>query len=421
MKLKIKYTIWILLIHATLAVSSYYAIQSWDKMYLIILLELMILISLGLSFWFYSKLQLPKEFIKHSKQILVENDFNIQYLKTDNTQLNELYEVFNAMINKIIMERRFSEEQNYFLLDVIKASPTGIILLDYDNKIELINPKAKECLHLSENHKNQLLSDIDTPIQFDLEAKQPIVVNIGGSQKLQYSISPFYYRGFHRKMITIHDLHHEIQEAEKASYSKVIRMMAHEINNSIGPINSILNTVKDEYPHDELINQVLTTAIHRTEALNTFMQNFATVVRLPPPTLQRQNIIPAIQVALKLLEPSFQEKNIQIYQDLPTELLLQVDIAQMEQVFINILKNSIQSIDNQGIIKISAQPDHITIRDNGQGIAPENADLIFSPFFTTKPNGQGVGLTLTKRILTGHHFAFSLKTMGDWTEFWIGF
>lgn len=310
MKLKYKYGIWTLLVHVLLGLSGYFAIKALNKPYLILALEAFIVLSFALAIWFYKKIRLPKDFLKFGKQIVQEDDFNVQYLMTDNDQLNDLYDVFNSMVEKISFERRFSEEQNHFLKDVINASPVGIILLDLDDKIESINPRAKSYLRLSDADIGLSLTESAAIINFDLKIRDSKIVNIGGSQKIKYSVRSFYYRGFHRKMLIVNDLQNEILSAEKASYSKVIRMMAHEINNSIGPINSILNTVKDVYPNDKLINDVLTAAISRTESLNIFMQNFAKVVRLPDPILEYQDIVPCINSAVNLLLPIAEDKNI---------------------------------------------------------------------------------------------------------------
>lgn len=404
-----------------LGLSAYYAIKTHGKLYFLFGVEAFILLSLGLSIWFYRKFRLPKHFIKFGKQIIQEDDFNIRYLKTDNEQLNELYEVFNAMVEKISLERRFSEEQNYFLKDVINASPVGIILLDLDEKIESINPKAMSYLGLSEADIGLSLQESNAAIQFDLSATDSQVVNIGNVQKIKYSVSSFYYRGFHRKMLTVSDLRKEILEAEKASYSKVIRMMAHEINNSIGPINSILNTVKDEYPNDELINDVLTTAIGRTESLNVFMQNFANVVRLPDPILEYQDIVPVVQSAIRLLKPMLVEKNITLDVKILESLKLKIDTHQMGQVVINIIKNSIEAVDMDGTIKILLDKEQLHIQDNGSGILDKNAKMLFTPFFTTKPLGQGIGLTIIQRVLIAHGFRFSLGSKEGWTRFLIEF
>jgi len=421
LKLKYKYGVWVVVLHVLLGGSAYYAIRAIERPYLIFALEAFILLSLGLSVWFFTKFRLPKKFLKFGKQIIQEDDFNIQYLKTDNEQLNELYDVFNAMVEKISLERRFAEEQNYFLNDVITASPVGIILLDLDNRIESINPKAKTCLGLSESDIGLSLDESNAIIKFDLETHDAQIVNIGGAQKIKYAISSFYHRGFHRKMLIVSDLQKEILEAEKASYSKVIRMMAHEINNSIGPINSILNTVKDEYPNDELINDVLTTAIHRTESLNTFMQNFANVVRLPDPILVYQDIVPCIQSALRLLKPLFEKENILLEVQTISSLHLKIDAHQLEQVVINILKNSIEATPKGGQVKVELTKQYLLIQDNGVGISSEDSKMIFTPFFTTKPNGQGIGLTIIQRVLVGHGFGFSLTSKNGWTQFLIEF
>lgn len=422
MRLKIKYTIWIILLHTFLAVSCFYSIQNLEKPWLLLILEILVIISLGLSLWFYHKFRLPQQFIKFNKQALLEDDFNMTFIKSDNPQLNELYDIFNTMLHRIRRERKYVEEQQYFLKDVIDVSPAGIVLLDYDDKIELINPKARKLLHLSDHDIGKSWSNSNSILpNLDLNTTEPIVIGLSGSEKLRYTVNSFYFRGFTRKMVMINDLKLEILDAEKKSYSKVIRMMAHEINNSIGPINSILHTIKQENDKDQMLIETLDAAIHRTEALNVFMQNFASVVRLPTPILELKQICPSINNALELLKTVIKNNHIEIIEDLGNCPSLLIDDYQMEQVLINIIKNSIDAIGKDGTIKVILTSNSLIIKDNGSGIKPDHKDQLFTPFYTTKPTGQGIGLTITKHILYNHGFDFSLKTINDWTVFEIVF
>ena len=422
MKLKSKYILWIVVAHTMFAISSYYSIRQLERPWLILVLELLVLISLMLSIYFYQKFKIPKQFIKFNKQALLEEDFNLQYVKTDNHELNELYDIFNNMLEKIMKERRFAEEQQFFLKDVIEVSPAGIVLLDYDERIEFINPKASSLLGLDETDIGKTISDSKCLIQpLNLSTDKAFTVSLSGAQQLRYTVNSFYFRGFIRKMIMINDLKMELLESEKQSYSKVIRMMAHEINNSIGPINSILNTIKSEYNKDKMIVETIDSAIHRTASLNTFMQNFANVVRLPKPSLVMVDIVPTIQYVIQLMTPKIVKENIQLSTNIIPSLILNIDSYQLEQVLINIIKNSIDAIETNGIIKISLDTKTLIISDNGIGISTQDEQGLFTAFFTTKPKGQGIGLTITKHILAAHNFDFSLSTKDSWTNFKIVF
>ena len=215
-------------------------------------------------------------------------------------------------------------------------------------------------------------------------------------------------------------------ENEKRAYGKVIRMMAHEVNNSIGAVNSIIDTsidyqsdLTDEFAED--ITQSLTIAKERNQRLNLFMRNFADIIRLPFPKKEPIVLQSFLQDISILMEASAKAQNIQINLTLlpAHHRIIYIDRQQMEQVFVNIIKNAIEAIEEKGMINISTTPKSVLVQDNGKGIPPEQADQLFTPFYSDKMNGQGIGLTLSKEILLNHDFAFSLQTVDGWTTFEI--
>jgi signal transduction histidine kinase len=215
----------------------------------------------------------------------------------------------------------------------------------------------------------------------------------------------------------IQELTAEILAAEKKAYGKVIRMMAHEVNNTIGPVNSILQSALkapglwDAEKHKNL-EQALQVAFDRNQNLNIFMRNFADVVRLPVPVKKKTDLHKLVKNVVRLMELRAVDKAVSFELELPGEsLIISADEQQMEQVLINIVKNAIEAIEVRGRIQISTtqQPKSITVLDTGKGIAKEHAEHLFSPFFSTKKEGQGIGLTLVKEILLNHGYEFSLQ------------
>ena len=259
-----------------------------------------------------------------------------------------------------------------------------------------------------------------------LEIGKANIISAEGFEKYKCEVSHFIHRGFKRKFILIQELSKEILEAEKRAYGKIIRMMAHEVNNSIGAINSILQThVEYNTKENSDERESLEIAIERNNSMSSFMKNFAKVVRLPKPHLEKIELNELLQNIGKLMASQAKTKNITIELHLhKNPIFTSIDSKQIEQVLVNIIKNSIESIDNQGVIQIISQasPATILVRDNGAGISPEAADDLFTPFFSTKKDGQGVGLTLIREVLLNHDAQFNLKTKEDaWTEFRIVF
>ncbi len=205
-------------------------------------------------------------------------------------------------------------------------------------------------------------------------------------------------------------------------------MMAHEVNNSMGAVNSILTTVHqfgfEGADADPELKSGLEIAIERNNNLTSFMKNYAQVIRIVPPFLQNIEVAKYLRNAVRLWTNISTEKNITINTDgLDHEMLLDLDPIQMEQVISNILKNSIESIGENGEIHIGYLSDRkgFFVRDNGAGISDETKDQLFSPFFSTKPYGQGVGLMLISEILQKHEAHFNLYSERNWTSFEIWF
>jgi signal transduction histidine kinase len=155
-------------------------------------------------------------------------------------------------------------------------------------------------------------------------------------------------------------------------------------------------------------------AISRTEHLNAFMKSFADIVRLPQPAKQLVDLKPMLGEICALMKPECDRRAIELRTELasPGNTSREIDRHQMEQVFVNILKNAMEAIGREGVITVRMKEQGsgliILFEDTGAGIPPEVKHLLFTPFFSTKETGQGIGLTLVQEILTHHRFEFSL-------------
>ncbi len=427
MSLKTKYALFITVIHLIVAILAYQLLK--DQKVFFFLAEIGIILSLIIAYALYRSFIRPLQFLYTGTDAILDKDFNVKFIKVGSREMDRLIDVYNEMIDNIRIERTQVQQQHYFLMKLINASPAGIIILDYDDHITDVNPKALQLLNLPETCLHKALDKLDHPILNQIskmKTDSSKVLSSDGFEKFKCQVSHFIHKGFNRKFILIQELSREILEAEKRAYGKIIRMMAHEVNNSVGAINSILNTMVDFYETEENEwKEPLKIAIQRNDRMNQFMANFAKVVRLPAPNFEAININSLAESIGKLMEEQARLQDIRIdFQLYPEPVYVNLDIRQMEQVLVNIIKNAIESIGQNGTICLltSASPGTIIIRDNGPGIKAENAEKIFSPFFSTKKNGQGVGLTLIREILLNHKAQFHLKTESDgWTEFRISF
>ncbi|HRN57552.1 MAG TPA: ATP-binding protein [Agriterribacter sp.] len=431
MKARTKYILFVVILHLIAVALTWFIFQ--NKVFFIVA-EVFIIISIVLSWQLYRQLIQPLKLLMEGTQAIKDRDFNVKFLPTGKHEIDELIAVYNQMMDELRRERTRQEQQHFFLEKLIHTSPTGIIILDFDERIHDINPRA---LQLMQAERAQLLSksvyEISHPVIVqlrDLQAGGSKTFTFNNTATYKIQKSSFVDRGFPRHFIMIEELTAEILAAEKKAYGKVIRMMAHEVNNSIGSVNSIIqstvisDTLWENGEHASL-KDALQVAMDRNYNLNVFMRNFADLVRLPNPRKKNINLPEMIRSIIKLMEMKAGEKNIQFIYDVPDDAFyITADPQQMEQVLINIVKNAVEAIATEGYISfnINRYKRELTVANNGKEITEAEAAQLFSPFFSTKKDGQGIGLTLVKEVLLNHDFGLSLKTVAEGlTEFRIRF
>jgi nitrogen fixation/metabolism regulation signal transduction histidine kinase len=365
----------------------------------------------------------PLQTLMNGVEAIKDKDFNVKFLKTGNYEMDQLIGVYNQMMDHLREEKTMQEEQHFFLEKLIQTSPTGIIILDFDEKIQQANPKACDLLGINEKEVvGKPVDELQPPIMQEIKnlgSQGSKTISLNGVHTFKLQKSHFIDRGFTRSFVMIEELTAEILAAEKKAYGKVIRMMAHEVNNTVGPVNSILqSTLKTpglwEEENNKSLQNALQVAVDRNQNLNLFMRNFADVVRLPEPVKKKVDLHKLIKNVTTLMERKAGEKQIEFqYRFFKEPIFISADEQQLEQALINIVKNAIEAIEEKGTIDFNTAGNlkELIITDTGKGIAKEDSENLFSPFFSTKKDGQGIGLTLVKEILLNHQFEFSLKTV----------
>jgi len=418
MKLKIKFILVIVTLHLVCLVLSYFIFI--EQQIVFIICEALIICSAVASLQLYKQLIAPLTNLKDGINAIKDRDFNVKFIPTGKNEMDELIDVYNRMIDELRTERVKQEEQHFFLEKLINTSPTGIVILDYDHEVKQINPMAATIL---EKYGIEILEEVR-----QLPIGSSKTIKAGGLNTYKVQKSHFIDRGFSRVFILMEELTAEIFEAEKSVYGKVIRMMAHEVNNTIGPVNSIINLalgMDDLWVQQDkkTLQQALQVAVDRNQNLNLFMRNFAELVKLPAVNKQRINISTLFRSVADFMAIKAKESGVLFMFDLPAEpYYVAADSQQLEQALINIVKNAIEAINKEGRIDfvLDSKAHHLIIRDNGSGISEEGNEQLFSPFFSTKKDGQGIGLTMVREILLNHGFEFSLKTVKPGvTEFMI--
>ena len=226
----------------------------------------------------------------------------------------------------------------------------------------------------------------------------------------------------------------EVMRAEKRAYEKVIRMIAHEVNNTTAGITSTLDTVEQALSEEsgmEDICDVMRVCTDRCFSMSRFITRFADVVKIPEPTLSPVRLNELVSMCKRFMEGMCNDRNISLRLECNPEVdMVRLDVSLFEQVLVNIIKNAVESIESNSdnmqkpgeIIVRTATPVSVEVIDNGPGISKEVEAKLFSPFFSTKPHGQGIGLVFIREVLSRHGCTFSLRTYNDGlTRFRISF
>lgn len=392
------------------------------------------LLSILLAVFIYRKLVRPYHILLSGMQLLKEQDFSTHLRPVENKDANELIGIFNRMISQLRNERLAVREKNQFLDLLIHASPQGIVILNFDKKIVDINPSGLKLLKIG--NITEIRGKTFSESSFELaaalaELKQGDDVMIRNSVGTVYHCirSSFIDQGFKHPFVLIEEITQELLKVEKDSYERIIRMMSHEVNNSVGAIGSTLNVVTDIFKQDgnnqwEYVLPAVEASFDRCRHLASFISNLAHAIRVPQPTLSPVSLNELARSVYSLCSIECGQRNINLFLSLARkEQHVKADGVQFEQVLVNIIKNAYEAIGKDGKIRIitNSSPLSIIIEDNGPGIGEETQKKLFTPFFTTKSSGQGIGLMFVREVLINHHCQFSLATEKGWTRFTIIF
>ena len=388
------------------------------------LVEGIVTFSLFYLIYFYRKVVKPLNSIAGGMDLLQAQDFSSRLAPVGQREADRIVSIFNRMMNQLKEERLHLREQNHFLDLLIKTSPMGVIILTLDERISMVNKAA--LAFLNEKTEEDMLDKTMDMLNGSLAEEltrlpkdTTTTIRLSDSHIYRCSHLSFIDRGFAHPFYLIESLTSEVMKAEKKAYEKVIRMIAHEVNNSVAGITSTLDTIDDALQtmdDTEDIREVMRVCVERSYSMSRFITNFADVVKIPEPQLEEVHLNDRVVACKIFMENLCQHRDIDLQLDLCEENpLVSMDTSLFEQVIINIIKNATESIDTHGkvIIRTSSLPLMLEIGDTGRGISKEVESKLFSPFFSTKPNGQGIGLIFIREVLMKHGCTFSLRTYQD--------
>lgn len=364
--------------------------------------EAMLVADIFLSVVMYRRIMQPLRNLEDALNLLKSRDWNVAMRTVGMPEVDAIVEVFNNMMHELHTQRVRVEEAHHFLTYLADLAPVGIIIYGQSGRTVLCNPAATRMLDGSPFLRPAIMAMVDG---------QDITLRSDASNIYRCSRRHFLENGVRRDFFIIENVTDTVAAAEREAYGKLIRLIAHEVNNTVTGLSTAMATV--DTGGDELNRQLLDACGERAMGLSRFITRFAEVVKTPDPVLESLDLGALVANMRPFLESLCTPRDISFTVAVPSEpVIIRADAPQIEQVLVNIVKNSAESIGRGGNISLVLTPDPatITVTDDGPGIPAEKTDKIFSPFFTDKPTGQGIGLTFVADVLRRHHAAFSLTT-----------
>lgn len=331
-------------------------------------------------------------------------------------------------------------QQSYFKT-IIETAQTGLITISETGKIELINKCALELLNIDKIYHINAIENIHPNLYQTIQnasAGFEKSILIKGKTKaipLSIRISEFRQKKNKFKLVSFQNIESELNDKEIDSWHKLIRVLTHEINNTLSPITSLANSLEKLYLNsnnkkitkDEISDNIIDKThegLHlisqRGEGLIEFVNNYRNISSLKTMNFSLFKVAELFYNLELLMKNKLDEKNIDLFIDIkPIDLEINADKKFTEQIFINLIKNSIDSAHkDSGIISLRAFKNDnnkiiLEIIDNGVGIPNEIIDQIFVPFFTTKKEGSGIGLSLAQQIIRLHGGSISVHSVPD--------
>ena len=359
--------------------------------------------------------------------------FSIEHLGSSFVDLNE---AFDDIMQRFRQARSEKEQQARYLSALIDHVPVALLVIHGDGKVDLLNNAARRLLNAPSLGPVSELHQYGPAFQRDIaqtkagEKKLTRLVEDELERHLIMSTTQITVGGDAQRIVSLQDIQSELDATELTAWQDLVRVLSHEIMNSVTPIASLARTasdlvdgISDEAAGEratsadlEDVKESIRTVARRSEGLMHFVQSYKQLTQMPPPKLRKTNLKEYLQRLKRLMQAEWKGQGISFHLRVDGDnLVLLADTELLDQVMINLLRNAAHAVEGSEVKQISVRSrinerNRITIdvEDSGPGIKPEHAEKIFLPFFTTKPHGSGVGLSLARQIMLVHRGNISL-------------
>lgn len=368
-----------------------------------------------------------------------QNDFTNTYPSTGKKK-DDLYHAFNVISSEFKKVRSQKESNFHFLQAIVEH--TGVALICYNEKtlkVMMMNEAAKSLFrkpHLTSINSLKTVNHelVDSLTTLSGGSKQLLKIKIDNElMPISMITKNLVLEGENYKLVAFHDIRHELEEKELESWQKLMRVLTHEIRNSTIPISTLSEVVLQLFLDDDLNRKSntdldedtiedavegLATIQKRSKGLVKFINTYNQLNKLPDPEFKELSLNEVLLNVENLMRSTVEDQNVvfDIIYDKHNQVS-NIDIQLIEQVLINLIKNALEALDttDKPIITIEVTSSNnkatLSVQDNGAGISEEAMDNIFTPFYTTKKEGSGIGLSLSRQIMKLHRGNISVRSV----------
>lgn len=382
-----------------------------------LLLVVIVVCTWWLARWQYRRLIYPIHTLSSLLEALREGDYSMRGAQS--SVLGDVVYDINALAERLQSERLQFEESSYLLGKTLAALDNAVLVFDQDDRLRLLNPAAQRLLHAVRlDLFGRTAQDLGVQPLLDAPSGQLLShVFPGRSGRFEVRHAPLRRRGKGGRLLVINDVGRVLREEERQAWQRLLRVLGHEVNNSLAPIQSMAETLatlvaRDPMPADwrEDFHSGLEVIGKRAGALGRFLSGYSRLARLPPPHKRDVDLASLVEKVVRL------EQRLPVQLELGATLVVQADADQLEQALINLLCNAVEaSIPSRGavVVRWCSEGERVMVEILDEGPGLPKSDNLFVPFFTTKPNGSGIGLALVRQIAEGHQGGVSLSARTD--------
>jgi len=367
--------------------------------------------------------------------------------RSKNDEFSSLYDYFDLINDKLEQARVKNELQNNYFKTIVDETSVGLISFKADGSVELFNEAAKKIFGINVLRNLKKLNNIkegfsDQLINLDSNERILITFVLAG-ELIQLATKKVKFKTMNEELhlVSFQNIKPELEEKEIESWQRLIRILTHEIMNSMTPIMTITGTITKQFSlgegealksPEEITEGMMAKTVKglgliqtRGKNLIRFVQSYQHITKLPKPDFRITPVRELLNRISALFEEEYRASGIRLDIQCNPSLFIQADGTLLEQVLINLVKNATEALENtqepQIILKANSLEDQVIIQiaDNGKGIPADLIDDIFVPFFTTKQKGSGIGLSLSRQIIRLHGGSLTVQSVPGDTVFTI--